>query len=269
MPAVIFFAFLFLFPFAANAFVTPSSDPLFSVAKLVPGTTVSGSVEIENTTGGMLTAQIGPSTFADPANLGGSLELEIKEGATSLYSDTLENFLNGAPVALTDVDTGMSSTYTLNLTFDPAAPQALMGSSIDFDLCVGFKGGQIQCGTGTTPGYAQGSYGGGGYAQSSYGGGYSQSSYSLDVQNLGGGARVELGVGGDDTTIQEVAERRPVPQIAGESTSTLPFPFGAPNTGFGSFLGGTTAQTVPLAAPFAVALIVLFLVAVRKYLQSR
>lgn len=253
-----------LLPIASFAFVTPSSDPLFNAQSLVPGAILVSSVKIDNETEQNQLAQIGPSNSSDAGGLGQYLTLEIKQGATSLYSDTLAQFFNGSPVELTQVSSGDSATYTLQLIFDQNAPANLMGTSVDFGMCVGFKGGIVACGNDDSAPYAQSSYGGG-YSQGSYGS-YSQASYSNSysqasyASNTSGDAA--SGVGGASTDIL----RGPIPRVLGEQFSNLPF--GAPNTGFGGLFEDSQNSLKVIVLVLVLACII-SLTLLRKKMETR
>jgi hypothetical protein len=93
----------------------------------------------------------------DSDGLGDELNLVIKEGATTLYDDTLGNFLISGPVPLSSLGAELTTTYSFGVIFNPDAGNDTQSGDLGFDLCVGFSGGEMNCGDtvigggGTTP----------------------------------------------------------------------------------------------------------------------
>ena len=140
---------IFLLPFsvfAANLEVAFEKKPLFSESDFLPGDAVVRTVTVINhstTTQNIITEAI---NVEDAGGLGAELDLTIKKGTVELFNDTLSEFLRHGAVALSPLAEEASTTYTFFVAFNEDAGNGLQGASLGFDLCVGFEGGNRNCG---------------------------------------------------------------------------------------------------------------------------
>jgi len=141
--AALFFPF---FAHAANLGVVFTPNPLFSEIDFLPGSKATGTVAVTNnstTTQEIITEAI---NVKDAGGLGEALLLTISDSAGLLYTGTLGNFLRGGEVILSTLTRASAKTYTFVIAFNTAAPDAVQGATLGFDLCVGFQGGNRSCG---------------------------------------------------------------------------------------------------------------------------
>ncbi|HCR36358.1 TPA: hypothetical protein DIU22_04970 [Candidatus Woesebacteria bacterium] len=59
--------------------------------------------------------------------------------------NVFSDFLSAGPVSLSALDSG-STTYTFEVSFLDSTDNDYQGKSLGFDLCIGFSGGNLQCG---------------------------------------------------------------------------------------------------------------------------
>ena len=119
------------------------STPLFNENNIVPGFTQTKTVNVTN--GAPTTRPVGVRGIfvSDTDNLDSVLNIEIKEGATTLYSGTLEQFfldsagLDGIP--LSNLGSGANTDYDFTVTFDSAAGNAFQNQTIIFNLEIGIS----------------------------------------------------------------------------------------------------------------------------------
>lgn len=182
---IAFLAGLFAFsPTVASAQaleVDFQNDPLFSEANFLPGSEVVRTVEVKNNSNSSQSVLTEAINALDSEGLGDQLYLLIKEGATPLYNNTLGTFLRAGETSLSALGAGESTTYSFGVTFTPDADNDTQSSALSFDLCVGFEGGQTNCG-GTVIGEEEETGGGGGGGSSGGGGGIIHST-PLEVFN--------------------------------------------------------------------------------------
>jgi len=78
---------------------------------------------------------------SDPDNLASQMNITIKEGATTLYNDTLASLFAAGEKYLSDVaGNGGQTQYDFSVTFNSGAGDPYQGKSLGFDLLVGFQG---------------------------------------------------------------------------------------------------------------------------------
>lgn len=119
------------------------TDPLFDESNILPGFTQTKTVNVAN--GAPTTRPVGVKGIfvSDTDNLDSVLNIEIKEGATTLYSDTLEQFfldsggLDGIP--LSTLGSGANTDYDFTVTFDENAGNAFQNQTIVFNLEIGIS----------------------------------------------------------------------------------------------------------------------------------
>ncbi len=133
--------------YAENLTVNFNPDPLFNVANFLPSDVSTGDVTVTNNT------QTGQSVYAesingfDPDGLGSQLYLKVFENANIIYQNEFNDFLSAGPVSLSSLGALANTTYTFQVSFINSNDNSYQGKSLGFDLCIGFSGGPLQCGT--------------------------------------------------------------------------------------------------------------------------
>ncbi len=115
--------------------------PLFDEANFLPGYNITRWVKVTNNSS--TSQKIAAETIKerDPDNLASQMNIIIKEGATTLYNDTLASFFAAGEVFLSNLAGNSAQTqYDFIVTFDSATDNPYQGKSLGFDLLVGFQG---------------------------------------------------------------------------------------------------------------------------------
>jgi len=126
---------------AQNLKVEFQQEPLFNEANFLPGYNVTRWVKVTNnsSTGQKIAAET--INESDPDNLAPQMNITIKEGATTLYNDTLASLFAAGDKYLSDVaGNGGQTQYDFSVTFNSGAGDPYQGKSLGFDLLVGFQG---------------------------------------------------------------------------------------------------------------------------------
>lgn len=168
---VLSLAFLMPAPAFAALDVVFESTPLFTVSDFVPGDTEEGDITISNTGSDSEEAYTEAVNISDPDGLGSQMRLRVLEGTTVLYDDVFSTFLASGKVALSTISGASASTYTFEVSFISSTDDTYQGKSLGFDLCVGFSGGQFECGDTVVGPEIETPPGGGGGGGGSGGGG--------------------------------------------------------------------------------------------------
>lgn len=118
------------------------STPLFNESNIVPGFTQTKTVNVTNGAPTARPVGVRGIFVSDTDNLDSVLNIEIKEGAFTLYSDTLEQFFadsagpDGIPLS-TLGPSPANTTYSFKVTFDSGAGNDFQNQSIVFNLQIG------------------------------------------------------------------------------------------------------------------------------------
>src|SRR3990167_5240502 len=122
-------------------------NPLFDEANFLPLDETSGVVTVTNDSGATQTILTEAINILDNDNLGSLLHLIIKEGATTLFDDSLADFFADAgEVSLGVISNGASRIFTYTISFIDSSDNSYQGKTLGFDICVGFEGGNTHCG---------------------------------------------------------------------------------------------------------------------------
>src|SRR3989344_2147169 len=119
------------------------TDPLFNETNIAPGFTKTKTVNVAN--GAVSTRPVGVRGIltSDPGNLASVMNIEIKEGATTLYSNTLSQFFidSAGPdgIFLSNLASGANTDYDFIVTFDTAAGNEFQNQTIIFNLQIGIS----------------------------------------------------------------------------------------------------------------------------------
>ncbi|MCH7598032.1 fibronectin type III domain-containing protein [Patescibacteria group bacterium] len=132
--------------FAQNLVVVFEENPLFSEANFLPGNEVIRTVEVTNDSGSPQNIIVEAINALDDDGFGDVLDIVIKEGVAILYDDPLGTFLRAGEVPLSSLGDGVSTTYSFGITFDSSSDNDTQKTVLGFDLCVGFEGGDTNCG---------------------------------------------------------------------------------------------------------------------------
>jgi hypothetical protein len=203
---------------AATLTVTPETDPLFTIGNIIPGTTISKTMSVQNGTLDTHDVYLAVANVLD-SGLAGGLFISVTDGVTTYFSGSFTDLGALTAVALGQLGAGGTKLYTLTVSLPLTAPSSLQGTSVGFDFLVGFSGTDsvvVVPGTGSRRGGRGGSF------------------VPLTAPEPVDGVP-PLVLGATDV----LTTSTPMPQIAGVSDSNN-FPLGAPNTGFGALYHYTT-----------------------------
>ena len=119
------------------------TDPLFNETNIAPGFTKTKTVNVAN--GAVSSRPVGVRGIltSDPGNLASVMDIEIKEGLTIRYSDTLAQFFTDSAgpngIFLSDLSAGANTDYDFIVTFDSSAGNLFQNQTIIFDLQIGLS----------------------------------------------------------------------------------------------------------------------------------
>ncbi len=144
---------------ASDLSVSYQSDPLFYNSNLAPGESVSKTVTVTNT------GTVNQSLYLDTKNsssdgLADVMTLSIASSSITYFTDTFSNLFTTAQVFLGDVAPAATRTFVLTATMATSSDNMYQATTMGFDLCLGFSGGDIVCDG--TSGSSTGGGGGGG-----------------------------------------------------------------------------------------------------------
>lgn len=130
--------------------VSWDGSPIFNYANIAPGFEANSSVNVEN--GGASPRQVAIKGIetSDSGNMSNAMHIEIKEGATVLYYDTLTNFFASSTspfgIFLSELPSGQDTDYSIRVIFDESAGNEYQNKNIVFDLQIGITVGiPAQC----------------------------------------------------------------------------------------------------------------------------
>ncbi len=115
--------------------------PIFSVNNIAPGNSETRSVNVAN--GATSPRQVGVRGILtnDTGNMKSVMNVEIREGITTLYNQTLEQFFldSAGPdgIPLSTLGNGVNTDYEIIVTFDSSAGNEFQNKSITFDIQIG------------------------------------------------------------------------------------------------------------------------------------
>lgn len=118
------------------------STPLFSEANFVPGANISSWIKIANNTNNILkivtkATNIVNDDVINNKKFGDALNLEIKNGNTSFYNDTLSHFFSIGDISLPNLATGgVPIQYDYIISFDPNSGNEYQGKRLGFDISI-------------------------------------------------------------------------------------------------------------------------------------
>ena len=119
-------------------------NPLFEGANVMPGDSVSRTVVVSNNGSNNESVYVDVrNTFSD--GLADVMELFIDDGSTDYFDDTFVQFFTDTPVSLGTLSAGGSRTYTFTASLAEAIGNSYQETTMGFDLCVGFEGGDVTC----------------------------------------------------------------------------------------------------------------------------
>ncbi len=130
------------------------NSPLFNAAHFLPGESIARWVKVTNNSSQTQRIATEAIKVSDPDWLGAVLNLEIKEGGTTLYSKPLSTFFKEGEVFLSNLAGNSTATYNFVVAFYPGTQNSFQGKSLGFDILMGLQG--------TEGGILPGAGGGGG-----------------------------------------------------------------------------------------------------------
>lgn len=119
----------------------PEGDPIFVVSNMAPGDVEERTVQVSNGAVSSRPVAIKGIKTGGAGNLENVLNIEILEGAASLYSGNLNQFFQDTTnmefIPLSTLAPGSSTAYTIKVTFDDSAGNQYQNTSVIFDLIIG------------------------------------------------------------------------------------------------------------------------------------
>jgi hypothetical protein len=114
--------------------------PVFNLPNIAPGQSFVRNVVVKNTgSGGRPIAIKGVKT--NGTNLDTRLLLTIKDGGTTLYSKSLDQFFtdssNPDGISLNTVTPGVNKTYSMTVLFEPSSNNDFQNKSVTFNIVMG------------------------------------------------------------------------------------------------------------------------------------
>lgn len=156
---------LFVLPFQVQAaglsvdFGTVT--PLFYDINIAPGVSVTRNVTVANT------STEKQSVYLDTKNtssdgLADVMQLTVSSSTTSYLADSFSNLFATSQVSLGDLEGGESRIFTFTASLPTSTANTYQSSTMSFDLCVGFSGGDTECDSSGSTGTGTGTSGGSG-----------------------------------------------------------------------------------------------------------
>ena len=138
--AMLFVAFP-VFAAVDDLIVEFENTPLFDEANFLPGDDITRSVGVTNNTEVAKDIVVEAINTSDPDGLGDVLIIEITEGITILYTDTIAAFFAAGEIALSELaGLGTETEYDFTIGFEDGSENAYQGKSVGFDILIGFLG---------------------------------------------------------------------------------------------------------------------------------
>ena len=120
-----------------------SSAPLFSApttSNIAPAATRSGTITVQNT--GVDTETVLLAARATSSTgLADGVELTVTEAGTVRYTGSFADFFATSSVVLSDLAAGATTSYALTAKFLPTSGNEFQGTTMSFDLRIGFMSG--------------------------------------------------------------------------------------------------------------------------------
>ncbi len=122
------------------------TNPLFSEIAVLPGDGITKEVTVTNNAEEDQDVIMEAINAIDSDGLGDELSLIISENSIELYNGTLGDFMRMGEASLSTITGGNTTTYSLSVSFKEGADNFTQSGTLGFDLCVGFSGGESNCG---------------------------------------------------------------------------------------------------------------------------
>lgn len=146
--------------------MSPSGAPLFSYSNMVPGDSVTKTIEVINNNSDTCSIELGMSDITQSNSFMDALfsvlydsigDIHgVQSGGQATSAKTLTDVADESPLPLGVVDTGESKTYTWLVTFDQAAGNTLQGAQTTFSFDLSFTCDEQSEGPGENPGGSTG-----------------------------------------------------------------------------------------------------------------
>lgn len=116
-------------------------NPLFGSVNFMPGETTKAQIQVANYSGATQSITIEAINIIDPDHFGDALNLEIREGETTLINKTLTDFFGQGKAYLSNLINGATTTYDLIVTFDAKSSNTYQNKTLkNFDIQIGVQG---------------------------------------------------------------------------------------------------------------------------------
>lgn len=120
-----------------------ATDPLFNETNIAPGFTTTKTVTVSNGATSFRPVGVRGILTSDAGNMSSVMDIEIKEGTTILYSNTLAQFFTDSSgpngILLSNLSSGSNTQYNFIVTFNTAAGNDYQNKTILFDLQIGIS----------------------------------------------------------------------------------------------------------------------------------
>lgn len=115
--------------------------PIFTVNNMAPGDSETRNVIITNGAPTIRPVAIKGANLLETDALSSVMDIEITDGVTTLYSNTLQQFfidsLNPSGIPLRNQNAGQSKTYSIIVSFQEGAGNEFQDQELSFDLIIG------------------------------------------------------------------------------------------------------------------------------------
>ena len=127
---------------SGNLEVTFQNTPLFSESSVVPGAMIARTVTIRNL-GSDIEAVYTSLQNSTSTGLSDFMELSINDGGGTVHlaTTTFSTLFSASPIALGSIAGGDTHVYTYVASLPSGISSTYAGTSMSFDLIVGFEGG--------------------------------------------------------------------------------------------------------------------------------
>ncbi len=114
---------------------------IFTVTNMAPGDSEDRNVIVTNGAPTIRPVAIKGTNLVETDALSGVMDIQITDGVTTLYSNTLQQFfidsLNQSGIPLSNQNAGQTKTYSIIVSFQEGAGNEFQNQELSFDLVIG------------------------------------------------------------------------------------------------------------------------------------
>ena len=117
-------------------------QPLFQETNFLPGQSVMRWVDVENKSSEVqpIGVEVIDYSFCTVNCFSEQLELNISNGSTDIYTESLDQFFNAGDIKLSDLAAGNTIRYYFTVTFLPESGNQYQEKTVNFDFKIGSLG---------------------------------------------------------------------------------------------------------------------------------